>query len=1135
MGRIVAALSAMAVALLFATAAGANSPTTTQTTTITGSGQTPYAIPQGTVSLQVSVIGATGGSDGLGGDAPAASSGDGAAVGATLSAPFGTSTLYAEVDVGGGGAQFASPGGGASAIQTCSSSAAGCTDTADPSSDPRLVVAGGGGGGGEDTYKSQSGGGPGGNAGASSSLGGPGAGGNGSNSSPGGTGGNAGLQNNSSTATAGSGASNCSGGPSGSVGSPGQGGAGAEDIDFQNGGGGGGGWVGGSGGGSGAYCQEVGAAGGGGAGSSHVESSATGVSVSSTNAAPEVVIVATIAGAPSASLTTPPSGTPTYTYGQTVDASYSCTAGADATISSCTGTVANGAPINTTSTGSNSFTVTATDTDGQSTSVTHDYDVTALAPTVSLTTPPSGTPTYSYGQVVDASYSCTAGTGSTISSCTGTVANGAPVNTTSSGSNSFTVTATDTDGQSTSVTHDYDVTALAPTVSLTTPPTGTPTYTYGQVVDASYSCTAGSGSTLSSCAGPVATGSAINTTSVGSNSFTVTATDADSQSTSVTHYYNVTALPPTVSLSTPPSGTPTYTYGQVVDASYSCTAGSGSTLSSCAGTVATGSAIDTTHPGSNSFTVTATDADSQSTSVTHYYNVTALPPTVSLSTPPSGTPTYTYGQVVDASYSCTAGTGSTLSSCAGPVATGSAINTTSVGSNSFTVTATDADSQSTSVTYDYNVVALPPGVTLTTPPSGTPTYTYGQVVDASYACTAGAGSTLSSCAGTVATGSAINTTHPGSNSFTVTATDADSQSTSVTYNYNVVALPPSVSLATPSGTPTYSYGQVVDASYSCTAGAGSTLSSCSGTVATGSAINTTHVGSNSFTVTATDADSQSTSVTYNYNVVALPPSVALSTPPTGTPTYTYGQVVDAGYACTAGAGSTLSSCGGTVATGSAINTTHPGSNSFTVTATDADSQTVSVTHTYNVVALPPSVTLTTPPSGTPTYTYGQIVDASYSCTAGAGSTLSSCGGTVATGSAINTTHVGSNSFTVTATDADSQATTVTHTYNVVAAATSLMAWPQLVELEPFVGVGSQTVQATLTSGGSPVPGQTVYFTVGATALCHATTNAAGVARCSISVINQALLYLTNHYTASFAATADYTGATATTLVVTFIL
>jgi hypothetical protein len=1053
MGRIVAALSAMAVALLFATAAGANSPTTTQTTTITGSGQTPYAIPQGTVSLQVSVIGATGGSDGLGGDAPAASSGDGAAVGATLSAPFGTSTLYAEVDVGGGGAQFASPGGGASAIQTCSSSAAGCTDTADPSSDPRLVVAGGGGGGGEDTYKSQSGGGPGGNAGASSSLGGPGAGGNGSNSSPGGTGGNAGLQNNSSTATAGSGASNCSGGPSGSVGSPGQGGAGAEDIDFQNGGGGGGGWVGGSGGGSGAYCQEVGAAGGGGAGSSHVESSATGVSVSSTNAAPEVVIVATIAGAPSASLTTPPSGTPTYTYGQTVDASYSCTAGADATISSCTGTVANGAPINTTSTGSNSFTVTATDTDGQSTSVTHDYDVTALAPTVSLTTPPSGTPTYSYGQVVDASYSCTAGTGSTISSCTGTVANGAPVNTTSSGSNSFTVTATDTDGQSTSVTHDYDVTALAPTVSLTTPPTGTPTYTYGQVVDASYSCTAGSGSTLSSCAGPVATGSAINTTSV----------------------------------------------------------------------------------GSNSFTVTATDADSQSTSVTHYYNVTALPPTVSLSTPPSGTPTYTYGQVVDASYSCTAGTGSTLSSCAGPVATGSAINTTSVGSNSFTVTATDADSQSTSVTYDYNVVALPPGVTLTTPPSGTPTYTYGQVVDASYACTAGAGSTLSSCAGTVATGSAINTTHPGSNSFTVTATDADSQSTSVTYNYNVVALPPSVSLATPSGTPTYSYGQVVDASYSCTAGAGSTLSSCSGTVATGSAINTTHVGSNSFTVTATDADSQSTSVTYNYNVVALPPSVALSTPPTGTPTYTYGQVVDAGYACTAGAGSTLSSCGGTVATGSAINTTHPGSNSFTVTATDADSQTVSVTHTYNVVALPPSVTLTTPPSGTPTYTYGQIVDASYSCTAGAGSTLSSCGGTVATGSAINTTHVGSNSFTVTATDADSQATTVTHTYNVVAAATSLMAWPQLVELEPFVGVGSQTVQATLTSGGSPVPGQTVYFTVGATALCHATTNAAGVARCSISVINQALLYLTNHYTASFAATADYTGATATTLVVTFIL
>jgi len=189
----------------------------------------------------------------------------------------------------------------------------------------------------------------------------------------------------------------------------------------------------------------------------------------------------------------------------------------------------------------------------------------------------------------------------------------------------------------------------------------------------------------------------------------------------------------------------------------------------------------------------------------------------------------------------------------------------------------------------------------------------------------------------------------------------------------------------------------------------------------------------------------------------------------------------------------------------------------------------------SVTAVPPSVTLATPPSVTATYTYGQVVDASYSCTAGAGSTLKACSGTVTNGSPINTTSIGSNSFKVTATDADNQATSVTHTYNVVAASTSLRAWPQLVELEPFVGVGSQTVQATLTSGGSPVAGQTVYFTDGSTALCHATTNGAGVARCYISWNDQALLYLTNHYTATFGTTTDYTGSTSTTLVVTFIL
>jgi hypothetical protein len=190
-----------------------------------------------------------------------------------------------------------------------------------------------------------------------------------------------------------------------------------------------------------------------------------------------------------------------------------------------------------------------------------------------------------------------------------------------------------------------------------------------------------------------------------------------------------------------------------------------------------------------------------------------------------------------------------------------------------------------------------------------------------------------------------------------------------------------------------------------------------------------------------------------------------------------------------------------------------------------------VTLTYTVVP-PPSVTITTPANGA-TYTYGQVVDANYSCTAGG--TLKSCVGTVVSGSAIDTSTVGSGqSFTVTATDTDSQTTTVTNTYNVVAASTSLKAWPQLVLLEPFVGVGNQVVQATLTSGGSPLAGQKISFSDGSTPLCTAVTKSNGVARCTISSIDQALLNRTNQYTATLAGTTDYTGASSTAPAVVFL-
>ena len=186
-----------------------------------------------------------------------------------------------------------------------------------------------------------------------------------------------------------------------------------------------------------------------------------------------------------------------------------------------------------------------------------------------------------------------------------------------------------------------------------------------------------------------------------------------------------------------------------------------------------------------------------------------------------------------------------------------------------------------------------------------------------------------------------------------------------------------------------------------------------------------------------------------------------------------------------------------------------------------------VTISYTVAAAP-TVTITTPASGA-SYTQGQVVDAGYSCSEGAGGPgLSGCSGTVADGSAINTQTLGSQAFSVTATSNDGLSTTDTVHYTVIAAAkaaSTITPEPQVI-LPGFSGAGLLHVSATLTSGKSVLAGKTVAFTVKQTKLCSAQTNTSGVATCSINVLQEALVLLTNSYTASFSGDGSYTASTA---------
>lgn len=83
--------------------------------------------------------------------------------------------------------------------------------------------------------------------------------------------------------------------------------------------------------------------------------------------------------------------------------------------------------------------------------------------------------------------------------------------------------------------------------------------------------------------------------------------------------------PPLVNIVSPADNA-TFTLGQAVTASYSCTPQEGTSLKSCAGPVASGAPIDTSTPGPHSFTVNAEDNGGGTNSVTVKYTVASPTP-----------------------------------------------------------------------------------------------------------------------------------------------------------------------------------------------------------------------------------------------------------------------------------------------------------------------------------------------------------------------------------------------------------------------------------------------------------------------------------------------------------------------------
>ena len=340
----------------------------------------------------------------------------------------------------------------------------------------------------------------------------------------------------------------------------------------------------------------------------------------------------------------------------------------------------------------------------------------------------------------------------------------------------------------------------------------------------------------------------------------------------------VTVYGPPVAQITAPASGQTYAVGQSVPTAFACSDPRGPGISGCQdsrGGSGAGGSLDTAAPGPHSYTVTAHSRDGQTATASIGYTVAAAP-AARITSPASGQ-TYALNQFVPTAFACSEGAGGPgIQSCAD--SNGSAkgtgrLNTAGLGPHTYSVTAASRDGQ-TAVTVIRYTVAGAPRVAITSPLNGE-SYYWQAIPTGQFSCTPGAYAVLTSCTASVdgkVVGSASGVPLSdaiGTHTFTVTASDADGQTSTQTVRYgSSLAQLPLVSITTPVFGATYSVGQVVLADYACSAAGqgGAALRSCTGSVRSGRAIDTSSPGMHTFTVTAVDVTGQSNSVQLVYSV-----------------------------------------------------------------------------------------------------------------------------------------------------------------------------------------------------------------------------------------------------------------------------
>jgi hypothetical protein len=433
-------------------------------------------------------------------------------------------------------------------------------------------------------------------------------------------------------------------------------------------------------------------------------------------------------------------------------------------VASCDGDVATGSAIATSITGPQIFTVTGTDVDGNTATAIVNYTVsgTDTTPPDVVILSPVDNSFYVQGAAVTADYACSdefQGTG--VASCVGDVPVGSAIDTSITGAFVFSLTGTDNAGNVTNTSATYTVidslpndnftnahvlaqddTWLGTNVTATAEP-GEPTHAGvggGASVWLNWTAPMNGYVTLDTFGSDfdtvlaLYTGSAVDQlTEIAANDDTLgrqselrdvpvtagtvyyAAVDGWSGETgaitlTVSFFDGTDTTPPQVAFYAPAEGA-TFVHNAIVPASYVCEDEPlGTGVASCLGDVAAGEPINTATPGPQAFSVTAIDVagNIETSSVNYTVSGTDTTSPVVTLVAPANNGVYAVGAAITVDYLCAdevLGTG--IASCTGDLVTGVALDTSTAGSFTFMVTGTDNAGNVSTVVATYTIVESP--------------------------------------------------------------------------------------------------------------------------------------------------------------------------------------------------------------------------------------------------------------------------------------------------------------------------------------------------------------------------------------------------------------------------------------------